>query len=55
MERRFAELRKNLSGLYAFLYRMPVRGADLHNHLSGAVYAMRISSRPRPIAALVRG
>jgi adenosine deaminase len=38
MERRFAELRKNLPELYAFLYRMP-KGADLHNHLSGAVYA----------------
>jgi hypothetical protein len=38
IERRFAELRKNPLELYAFLYRMP-KGADLHNHLSGAVYA----------------
>src|SRR5580704_10136297 len=38
MERRFAELRKNPPELYAFLYKMP-KGADLHNHLSGAVYA----------------
>jgi hypothetical protein len=38
MERRLAELRKNPPELYAFLYKMP-KGADLHNHLSGAVYA----------------
>jgi len=38
IERRFAELKKNPPGLYAFLYKMP-KGADLHNHLSGAVYA----------------
>jgi adenosine deaminase len=38
IERRFAELRKSPLDLYAFLYRMP-KGADLHNHLSGAVYA----------------
>jgi adenosine deaminase len=38
IERKFAELRKNPPELYAFLYRMP-KGADLHNHLSGAVYA----------------
>jgi adenosine deaminase len=30
--------RNNPSELYAFLYRMP-KGSDLHNHLSGAVYA----------------
>jgi adenosine deaminase len=30
--------RANTEELYAFLYRMP-KGADLHNHLSGAVYA----------------
>ena len=30
--------RNNTGGLYAFLWRMP-KGADLHNHLSGAVYA----------------
>ncbi len=35
---RFAELRKDPPRLYAFLYKMP-KGADLHNHLSGAVYA----------------
>jgi len=38
IERRFAEVRRNPLELYAFLYRMP-KGADLHNHLSGAVYA----------------
>lgn len=38
IERRFAELRKSPPELYAFLYRMP-KGGDLHNHLSGAVYA----------------
>jgi adenosine deaminase len=35
---RLAELRKNPPELLAFLYKMP-KGADLHNHLSGAVYA----------------
>ena len=38
IERRFAELKKNPLELYAFLYRMP-KGGDLHNHLSGAIYA----------------
>ena len=38
MERRLAELRKTPLELYAFLYKMP-KGADLHNHLAGAVYA----------------
>ncbi len=38
MDRRLAELRKSPPELYAFLYRMP-KGADLHNHLSGAIYA----------------
>jgi len=38
MERRLAELRKNPPELFAFLYKMP-KGADLHNHLSGAIYA----------------
>lgn len=38
IERRFAEIRRNPLELYAFLYKMP-KGADLHNHLSGAVYA----------------
>jgi adenosine deaminase len=36
--RAFAAARANPLELYAFLYRMP-KGADLHNHLSGAVYA----------------
>ena len=36
--RRLAELRKSPPELYAFLYKMP-KGADLHNHLSGAIYA----------------
>ena len=35
----FEEARKQgPEALHAFLYRMP-KGADLHNHLSGAVYA----------------
>ncbi len=38
MESRFAQLRKNPLELHAFLYKMP-KGADLHNHLSGAIYA----------------
>lgn len=38
IEKRFAELRKSPAELREFLYRMP-KGADLHNHLSGAVYA----------------
>lgn len=38
MDRRVAELRKSPLDLHAFLYDMP-KGADLHNHLSGAVYA----------------
>jgi adenosine deaminase len=38
MERRIVELRKSPPELYAFLYKMP-KGADLHNHLSGAIYA----------------
>jgi len=38
MERRLAELRKSPPELYAFLYKMP-KGGDLHNHLSGAIYA----------------
>ena len=38
MDRRLAELRKSPLELYDFLYRMP-KGADLHNHLSGAIYA----------------
>ncbi|HEX4134498.1 MAG TPA: hypothetical protein VHY84_07815 [Bryobacteraceae bacterium] len=38
MNQRLAELRKSPPELFAFLYKMP-KGADLHNHLSGAVYA----------------
>src|SRR6185312_11358345 len=38
MDRRVAALRKSPLELYAFLYKMP-KGADLHNHLSGAIYA----------------
>jgi hypothetical protein len=41
IERRFAELRKSPPQLHEFLYRMP-KGADLHNHLSGAAYAENI-------------
>ncbi|MDP9054778.1 MAG: adenosine deaminase [Acidobacteriota bacterium] len=37
-DRRLAELRKSPPELYDFLYRMP-KGGDLHNHLSGAIYA----------------
>jgi hypothetical protein len=38
VEQKFAEARKNPEELYAFLHRMP-KGADLHVHFSGAVYA----------------
>jgi adenosine deaminase len=38
IERAFHELRNSPPELYALLFRMP-KGADLHNHLSGAVYA----------------
>ena len=38
MEARFAQLRNHPPSLYAFLLRMP-KGGDLHNHMSGAVYA----------------
>ena len=38
VEQRFAQVRKNPLELYAFLLKMP-KGGDLHNHLSGAVYA----------------
>ena len=37
-ERALAAARPNPLDLYAFLYRMP-KGADLHVHLAGAVYA----------------
>jgi adenosine deaminase len=36
--RRLEAVRSNPTELYAFLYQMP-KGADLHNHLGGAVYA----------------
>ncbi len=38
IETLFARLRNDPPSLYAFLLRMP-KGGDLHNHLSGAVYA----------------
>lgn len=38
MEQRFAAARKNPLELYAFLLKMP-KGADLHVHAGGAVYA----------------
>lgn len=38
MEARLAALRNDPPSLYAFLLRMP-KGGDLHNHVSGAVYA----------------
>src|SRR4051812_8239550 len=38
LESRFAQLRNDPPSLYAFLLRMP-KGADLHNHVSGAIYA----------------
>jgi hypothetical protein len=38
METRFAQLRSDPPSLYAFLLRMP-KGGDLHNHVTGAVYA----------------
>ena len=38
INQRFAELRKHPAELYTFLLAMP-KGADLHSHLTGAVYA----------------
>jgi len=38
MERTLAQAKKNPLDLYSFLLRMP-KGADLHNHFTGAVYA----------------
>ena len=38
IETQFARLKKSPPELRAFLYKMP-KGADLHNHLSGAIYA----------------
>ncbi|HLG95919.1 MAG TPA: hypothetical protein VKX49_06380 [Bryobacteraceae bacterium] len=49
MEQRFAAVRKNPLELYAFLLKMP-KGADLHVHLGGAVYAetyLRIAAEDR--------
>ena len=37
-EQRFSQLRNSPPELYEFLYRMP-KGADLHNHVAGAIYA----------------
>ncbi|HYL99716.1 MAG TPA: adenosine deaminase [Blastocatellia bacterium] len=37
-ERYFESIKNNPSKLFAFLQQMP-KGADLHNHLSGAIYA----------------
>src|ERR1700744_3475184 len=37
-ELKLAHVRNSPPALYAFLLKMP-KGADLHNHLSGAVYA----------------
>ena len=36
--RYFESLRKSSPGLLAFLLKMP-KGGDLHNHLSGSIYA----------------
>jgi hypothetical protein len=38
VETRFSQLRNDPPSLYAFLLRMP-KGGDLHNHVTGAVYA----------------
>jgi adenosine deaminase len=38
IEQRFSQLRNSPPELYEFLYRMP-KGADLHNHVAGAIYA----------------
>ena len=38
IETQFSRLKKSPPELRAFLYKMP-KGADLHNHLSGAIYA----------------
>ena len=38
IDQRFAQLRKNPPELYAFLLAMP-KGADLHMHVGGSVYA----------------
>jgi adenosine deaminase len=56
IEKRFAQLRKSPGELHAFLYRMP-KGADLHNHLSGAYYAENIlkSAASQNICVDVKG
>jgi len=49
VQQHFAAARKNPLELYAFLLRMP-KGADLHVHLGGAVYAetyLRIAAEDR--------
>jgi adenosine deaminase len=54
LDLRFAELRKNPPELYQFLLRMP-KGGDLHNHVSGAVYAesyIRIAAEDKLCADL---
>ncbi len=38
IETKLAQLKKSPPELHAFLYKMP-KGGDLHNHLSGAIYA----------------
>ncbi|MBV8846910.1 MAG: hypothetical protein JO307_29220 [Bryobacterales bacterium] len=38
LEQKFAQIRKNPPELYAFLFAMP-KGADLHMHSSGSIYA----------------
>ena len=51
---RFAEIRKSPPELYQFLLRMP-KGGDLHNHVSGAVYAesyIRIAAEDKLCADL---
>ena len=44
----FASIRSNPSLLLAFLAQMP-KGGDLHNHLSGAIYAERVFSNSDPL------
>ncbi len=54
MDLRFAEIRKSPPELYQFLLRMP-KGGDLHNHVSGAVYAesyIRIAAEDKLCADL---
>jgi adenosine deaminase len=54
LDLRFAEIRKSPPELYQFLLRMP-KGGDLHNHVSGAVYAesyIRIAAEDKLCADL---